>query len=233
VLKELKESLKKAQLNNDRPMRNFSHVEQESLINLLNRPKVVVIPSDKNLGPAIVDVSWYKQACLAHLKNATTYTEMTSEFDAEKCIAQLRDKVEGLADNFKLVLTDEEYKWITQTREFALMPFYITAKVHKMPVKGRPILPSKDWVMYNLSKVISSNLNQIVNKLPNVLGDSLDLIHILESDRVLCKQLKRTPYSNVWLISANVKVLYPNIPSNNGITTMQAVLQCQKCIPEQ
>lgn len=103
------------------------------------------------------------------------------------------------------------------------MPFYLLAKIHKQPVKGRPIIPTQNWVTYNLSKWLAEELNSHVVTSPYILRDSLDLIQSLELDESLKKELKGQP--EVWLLSADVEALYPNINTARGVHMITKLLK--------
>lgn len=206
-------------LPSQRVLRNYTSKEMSNLRKLLAQKDILVITADKNLGYVIVDQDWYITNSLAHLQNATSYRECTEEFNGQdkgqSTIASIYKSINNLVEKYVDVLDEDEMRWILQPKKWKPMPFYITAKVHKQPVKGRPIIPTQNWVTYNLSKWLAAELNDYVEKSNIILRDSLDLINTLESDEDLKARLEG--HKDVWLISADVDALYPNIHTPTGV----------------
>lgn len=71
----------------------FSDVDAliySTLYNLLTNPAIVIKPADKNLGLCVMDSKDYREMCLKHVTDASTYTHIVS-FDPAPCYAALKD----------------------------------------------------------------------------------------------------------------------------------------------
>ena len=78
-------------------------------------------------------------------------------------------------------------------------------KVHKQPLKIRPIVPCHSHTANHASKVLSRMLKSLLSKHET----------ILESSHVLARELRdfKVPKDKkLWLCSGDVKAMYPNIP---------------------
>jgi len=212
------------QINKTKPYNNMSIQQTENLNKLLKDPNIIIITADKNLGYVITSKDWYIQACLDHL-NSSSYKEMTEIFYNTNIINEtyntLEEKTKEAFENN--IITSEEMKWILQkpkNKPFSPSPFYILPKIHKKPVKGRPIVPSKNWITYYLSKWVANQLNPLVTNIcHDVLKDSTDLLQEI-------KNLNKTGINTAeyYTISADVEALYPSIPPNTGIQMIEKFL---------
>jgi hypothetical protein len=205
--------------------RNFNGNDMRNLQSILQRKDILVITADKNLGYVIVDQSWYIENSLVHLQSKA-FKECTEEFNkldqGASTIGAIYQDIVNLVDKHFKELGEHEIKWILQSKKWTPMPFYILAKVHKQPVKGRPVIPTQNWVTYNLSKWIAYELNEYVDKSPHILRDSMDLINTLEHDQTLKEKLAGA--KDIWLISADVEALYPNINTARGVACISKML---------
>jgi Reverse transcriptase (RNA-dependent DNA polymerase) len=208
-------------------MLNFNPIHKRRLNTLLKSKEIMVITADKNLGYVIVDVPWYIDACLAHLNNQDSYKDVTSQFlgndQGKSSINAIVKNIESLTTKFQEDLSPDELRFICHQKEWSLIRFYITAKVHKSPIKGRPICPSMTWMTFNLSQWISAELQPFVDASENILKDTTELINILESNEI--HTLIRNKPKTLWLITADVEALYPNINTESGLQQINLLLQ--------
>jgi len=191
---------------------------------LLYDKDILVILADKNLGYAVVTKSWYLEKCFDHL-NSPSYNKITHEYykgvQGKPTINHLVDSLTDLIMEYQDHLGSDEIKWILQKPkdEWQPMRFYITAKVHKKPVKGRPIVPSMTWMTFHLSEWLANQLNPLLANTEWVLKDSYDLLAAFE-------QINQTdlPYT-VKIASADVEALYPNMDINVGLTLIKNFIE--------
>jgi len=211
----------------EKPHYNWHKALKHDLIRFLDsRPNTMIILADKNLGYAIVNTDWYIQSCLSHLNNENNYEECTQIFlaqdEGKKAMDDIFSEVISLLKNYGDFLDPPEFRWIAQIHEWKLMRFYITAKVHKLPVKGRPILPSMTWMTFHLSEWIAAQLNPIALATGTVLKDTTELVNLIQSEEV-CKNIPAHSKS-IWLITADVEALYPNIDIEKGMNAIKLYL---------
>ena len=88
-----------------------------------------------------------------------------------------------------------------------LARLYFLKKMHKIPMKIRPIVSCCDRPTENLSQFIDYWLQPIMKALPSYLENSTQLVNEL-------KQLKVKP--NIILVTIDVKSLYTCIPHVDG-----------------
>jgi hypothetical protein len=212
--------------NNETQKSDFDKKIKRNLNMLLENPKTLVITADKNLGYAIVNIDWYHQRCLDHLESKS-YNNVSQNFlqndDGQTSINTIYDELKDLIDKYETSLYKEEMKWILlKPKNISPMKFYITAKIHKQPIKGRPIVPSMTWITHHLSEWIANQLNPILPTLKWILKDSNDLlrdIHNLNSN----KTLQSLP-DKINILTADVEALYPNMDISLGLTLLKEFL---------
>jgi hypothetical protein len=205
---------------------NISIKSMIGLQKLLAQPDTLVITADKNLGYVVVSIEWYIKECLAHLDKPDSYEDVTTTFmkndEGASSIEDIYTEITELVNLYQNELDKNEIEFILSRSNWKLMKFYILAKVHKKPYKGRPIVPSMTWVTYNLSSWIADQLNPYLVDHPVVLRDSTALITQLEDPAFLakCKNL-----DSIWLASADVEALYPNMDVASVITQLSIFLE--------
>lgn len=183
---------------------------------LLNEDNTLVILADKNLGYAVVTKPWYLEKCYDHL-NSPSYVKLTQEYhngiQGKSTIKYLVDSLTDLVMEYQDQLGQDEIKWILQKpkTEWQPMKFYITAKVHKKPIKGRPIVPSMTWLTFHLSEWLANQLNPLLLQTEWVLKDSYNLLTAFS--HINNTELPQT----IKVASADVEALYPNMDINTGL----------------
>ena len=192
--------------------------------NLLYDENTLVILADKNLGYAVVTKSWYLEKCYEHL-NSPSYIKKTDEYlqgiQGKSVVDFLVDSLFNLVMEYQYQLDSDEIKWILQKPKLQWEPmrFYITAKVHKKPIKGRPIVPSMTWMTFHLSQWIANQLNPLLPNTEWVLKDSYDLLASF-------KQINLTILPDTLRVaSADVDALYPSMDINTGLQLVKNFIE--------
>lgn len=173
------------------------------LLNLLADRSIRICNSDKNLGLTIVARSWYDNEVKGQLSDLTTYEPVhESEIDLHSMrlyVMNAIDQSVGKKGNEKLL----KYLLSKATKDTCKMPkFYILPKIHKDPVKGRPISPNHSWITSPASRWIAKMLLPVQEWCDTVLRDSTHLIMVIKNKTFLSKSV---------LVTMDVASLYTNI----------------------
>ena len=97
--------------------------------------------------------------------------------------------------------------------------FYITPKLHKQDIPGRPVVSSINCHTSKLSKFIDHYLQPLVKALPSYVKDTTDFKSKLENVKNTSK--------DTTLVTLDVKALYTNIPNYEGIEAVKETLNNQ------
>ena len=197
---------------------NLSFMSRKLLKTLPENKEFIIVPTDKNLGPAILEKSTYINRCLHdHLLDASTYKRLTkTEADArlEGAIYQL--KLQVSANRKKLSKADVKFfdrslqeirAGLRRLPQFRLLP-----KVHKEPWATRPVVSCVNSSMGDPSKWLDVKLQQVVRLCPCYLKDSQSLLRKL-------KHLGKLP-PTAMLVTADAVSMYTNIDTQHGLQTL-------------
>src|SRR5205085_11947418 len=162
--------------------------------------KYLVLPTDKNLGSAVVSREWYLEKCGDILRDRTSYSRvMLTEVD--RLPNDKRSLIIWLARHGTWPgITEQQRKWLVhrlpndEVDPYEGVPrFYGIPKIHKSPWKMRPIVPCHSAMQNPAAKVLSFLLKPIVQTQPYILEGSKQLAMRLD-------QLRLPPGKKVWII---------------------------------
>jgi hypothetical protein len=186
---------------------------------LPGNPNFIILPTDKNLGPSIMERDTYKTRCLTdHLSDDTTYQRLTED-EAYQRLKQAEVHFKEMIEHYQHILPESEKTYFQRCfKESRRIPqFYCTPKVHKQPWKTRPIVSCVNSRMGDLSKWVDVQLQRVVQLCPGYLKDSQSLLHRL-------KKLGRLP-RKAFLTTADAVSMYTNIDTPHGLETLSKWFQ--------
>jgi hypothetical protein len=202
---------------------NLQPAQLKRLEEIRNNPRIIVIPTDKNLGPAIMDKRDYIEHCLNdHLLNADNYTQLTEEEGSKigyNALAYLKKLT--IQDKSLFPPESPEYKYFYRSfRVRGRRPpqMYVAPKVHKdsPTLKTRPVISCVGSTMEIASKYLDYQLQRVVQLCPCYLRDSWQLLQEL-------KDLGPLP-ADARLVTADAVSMYSNIHTDHGVTSVKAWL---------
>jgi hypothetical protein len=180
----------------------------------------IITDTDKNLGITVSKHNWIVKKsqdllndinnyrCLPHneaikiLNNKCAQMEMLAEYASEHI-----DRFEGIVANFmqlKITLRGEGHHIST---------FYGIPKIHKSPVKMRPIIPCHLAIINPAAKYVSKKLKPLIHMAPTIIYRTKDLAQKLSN-------LSINPQHNWYIVTGDMVAYYPNIPLNYCIEIM-------------
>ena len=205
---------------------NLPHEIRQALKLLVNNKDIVVVPADKNLGPVILDTSEYVNATWNLLHQDSNFTEIQCEYSQYKNTIInifLRQVLNPQWIGWSKVNTEEAHHLIAYLRETThkatqLATFYCIPKIHKTPIKFRPIVPITGTLLEPVAKIVDHYLQPIVQNTHTFLKNSHEFIQ--EFDACITHgnliPIKPKPNYGVWLFTADVVNLYPSIPQEEA-----------------
>ena len=116
----------------------------------------------------------------------------------------------------KGIISKENYKYLN-AKDYKLGRFYLLLKIHKrlVDVPGQPAVSNCGTATEKLSEFVDFNLQPLVKMLPQVLKDMADFLLRLEA-------LGDVPEGAI-LSSMDVVGLYPHIPHDEGLKSIEAI----------
>ncbi|CAN0096579.1 unnamed protein product, partial [Heterosigma akashiwo] len=191
---------------------NLSARQRSSLKSLASNTELFFVPADKNLGPCVMLLDQYMSFCIEHLKDTTTYKRVHDDprSHLRTAVLDFHDELVDYAS--QLGILDSLPIIIHELEEKGLAHFYAMPKLHKTPIKPRPIVASTTAILHGLSKWVDFFLQKKVISTATHLASSSDLVSILS-------QFERKPYH--LLVSFDASSLFTNIPLQAALPAIE------------
>jgi hypothetical protein len=201
---------------------NLPPAQLKRLDEIREDKRIIVIPTDKNLGPAILDRSDYIERCLnEHLLNTDNYTQL-NEAEASRRRDQTVRRLKELTVWNKSIFPPNspayEYfmRSIYATSTRRPPQFYMMPKIHKIPTKNRPVISCIGALLETASIYIDYQLQRVIKLCPCYLRDGWQLLQEL-------KDLGPLP-AGARLVTADAVSMYSNIHTDHGVATIRSWL---------
>ena len=196
--------------------------QQRALRLLQSQKDFLVVQCDKNLGPAIIERDEYiKIAIRDHLQDHQTYRRLNQDTANRE-----RQKIKRLFDKwretFKKVLDKNEKRYLDyhrQNYDDEFSTFYVTMKVHKTPLKTRPIISTSGTLLRALGVWCDSKLQIAAQQCQCYFKDTFELKKQLEDV---------TLPPGALLFTADATSMYTNIPTNKALRRIKEYLEEKK-----
>jgi hypothetical protein len=175
----------------------------------------IILPTDKNLGPAIMERATYiKRSLSDHLNDTLTYQRL-SQHEAIAILHKAESNMQAIIMKHKLFLPEHESTYLHRVFQLdrRIPQFYTIPKVHKSPWKTRPIVSCVNSTLGYLSKWVDRQLQKIVHLCPAYLKDSQSLLSKLRT-------LPKLPPTAMFVIADAVS-MYTNINTQHGLDTLR------------
>jgi hypothetical protein len=198
---------------------NLTPYQTKLLEGLRDSDDFIVLPTDKNLGPAILERAVYtKRAFDDHLNDEKTYLRLSSS-EANDRMILIERKIRAFIDNEDFRLPKDERTYLQRSLDVKdkYAYFYLTAKVHKNPWSTRPIVSISGSITHGLGRWLDKELQPICRKLQSFISSSFDLKTELASLRI---DLSRARFFTVDAVS-----MYTNIDTDHALTVISKYLR--------
>ena len=193
--------------------------QRRALQYLRSQHDFLIINCDKNLGPAIIERSSYvRMAFRDHLSDSSTY-ERLSPAAASRASTRIRSFLSSWLARWHADLTKNERRFLRHHLDNNVHPFavfYITAKVHKSPLKSRPIVSCSGSLLYALGVWVDDKLQHAAQAQRSYFKSTFDLKKELD-DLVLPAGAR--------LFIADAVSMYTSIPTDRALNFIGAYLR--------
>ena len=243
-IKTSKHKLKKLLIANPTTMygHNKSYLYLIKLYRSINTLKanrsIIIKPTDKNLGIAIINIADYKKAGYNKLDSAN-YLKI-NDFNMDEIVKDLIRrllKLQILSTNininnldYSLPMNWTQFSFDLQYERAAhlimyyfshpdllkLCRLYLTPKVHKIPLGWREICANPKWLTSIASNSVHIMLYPLLIKLPSYIESSTELI---------CQIKDSTFNDECVLLQADIENMYPSIDTQDGLSTLHKILE--------
>ena len=201
---------------------NLTPTQRHVLSELTKRTDLITLPSDKNLGPCILERNKYIESVgNEHLLNKTNYELIPAEQTIQQLTTQRNQFLQCYETHRDTLTITAELVYFNRAispnhlNNTRVPQFYGTPKIHKPGNKTRPVVSCVNSIPEIFSKYVNYQLQKLVNKhLPTVLRDS---------DHLQAELLKQFPNGlppGAKLFSLDAVSMYSNIDTDHGLTTI-------------
>jgi hypothetical protein len=158
---------------------------KEVAMKLRNREDIIIKPAEKNLGVTVMNRDWYITTALSsdYLGDTNTYRKINQPLLIEPIINEL-DSICKQQDYLTSTKITKLYRDLISdhTREkVKLCRIYFMPKIHKVPLKLRPICASQGWITYWSSVYIHLTVFPLLRLIPSFITNSAQLVRMLDS----------------------------------------------------
>ena len=197
---------------------------QQALARRLEKNDIYkVIDSDKNCGQALIEVEYCTERSVSdHLSDTTVYRRIPKH-TAKTFVSCVENYlIEGFISKYRAnkVLSEAEATYLNRGLDKCrggIARFYTTVKVHKSPIKFRPIVSTCGTAVSVLSSWLDYQLQKLKQHISTYLKDSDDLIEQL-------KELEPLQY-NAKLITADARQMYTEINTDHALEVLKMFLE--------
>ena len=185
--------------------------QRHALDYLRSQTSLLVVQCDKNLGPAVIEREEYiKLVIRDHLSDTTTYQRL-SHHEAAVETKRLQHLLTEWIKKHKSTLTKYEHRFLRHhlaTNKEPFATFYATMKVHKHPLKTRPIVSCSGSLLAAIGVWVDDKLQKAARVQQSYFKSSFDLKQELTA-------LTLPP--GCLLFTADAESMYTNIPTDRAL----------------
>ena len=148
---------------------------------------VVVNDTGKNVGPACADKTDVIEECRRQLYEKKVYNQLTQE-EANQLIRVIKKHLSNIVNKHTIrgnCSKRESEFLLSNLNKFNIPHFYISWKILKNPIVGRPIVAGYNWILTPASIFVGHYLKKFCNKFDTILLDSFSLVKILEKNSLI------------------------------------------------
>jgi hypothetical protein len=195
---------------------NLTPIQLKALHSLQKNNHLIVKPTDKNLGPALMELKTYiKQVLQEHLLTKD-YIQLSHE-EMERMMYNLKEKLKNIITAHQDQLNKAETTYFQRSLRyhFRLPIFYGLPKVHKTPMSLRPVVSSTNSLLAVFSVWLDYKTKELLPLVDSYLKNSTTLIQTLQNLSIP---------KNALIFTADAKSMYTNIDTDIGITSIREFL---------
>ena len=190
--------------NTKLPKDNLSKEERKALTNLKKNKDITIIQADKGKCVVVMNKEQYVRETSKLLEDTKTYRPLDSD-PTKKLKGRLQRKLRALKKEGQL--DQVSYNMIYPTSDITPR-FYATPKIHKDPIKMRPIVSGINSITYNLARHLADIMKPLVGKSERHLNNSKDLVKKIQEIQLEDDEV---------LTSFDVSALFTSVPGDEVV----------------
>jgi hypothetical protein len=205
-------------------LNNLTLPQRQTLALLKGNTNFTIKPTDKNLGPVIMDTAKYIEQVLKEHLLTKDYLQL-SPTEAKHKMEDLKVTLKALLQEHQHNLSKPELIYFQRSLQlFHRLPvFYGLPKVHKSPMMLRPVVSSCGSLLSIFSTWLDFKMKELLPFIKSHLKNSTSLINDLRDLHIPQDAL---------LFSADATSMYTNIDTATALQSIEElILTHQHCLP--
>ena len=198
---------------------NILPFQHKLLAWLKEQDEYLIAKTDKGLGPCAIEFHRYIKDALVHLNDFSTYQSLTED-EAKQYCRTTHGKINSWVWKYYKVLDKDSREYIIQkTRANANDPygyFYLMYKVHKSPLKTRPVVSDCASIVHPLGKWVDTQLQPMAKSMPTYFQDSFALKELLSITSIPI---------GARVFTSDAVAMYPNIKTDIALPRIATYLR--------
>jgi len=218
TLKLLHQRLNK--VHKHKKLTNLTPLQVKTLKELKMNKEITIKPTDKNLGPAVLDTDHYiNQALKEHL--LTPAYKQLSHLEVTRATDNIKASLKELIQSNSQLLSKAELTYFERSlRTYHRLPiFYGLPKVHKQPFSLRPVVSTSGSLLAIFSTWLDFKMKELIPLVKSYFKNSFTVIEELKA---------LTIPSNALFFSADAISMYTNIDTTTGLNAMKNFIQSNR-----
>ena len=211
-MSSLEEKLMKTEISKDK-YNNLTSKERQALYDLKNDKNIVIKGADKRSAVVVWDREDYIKKAEKQLRGFDAYEEVPDDLEPLiSTIHRMIGKIRKTGD-----LKKEIIKYL-EVKDPRFARFYLLRKIHKRlnNAPGRSVISNCGYYTKDLSAFLDFHLQPLAQTVKSYIKDTNEFLNKLRS-------VPKFP-DNIILCTVAVVGLYPNIPHEEGLSTLRKQL---------
>jgi hypothetical protein len=195
---------------------NLTPLQAKTLKELKENDSIIIKPTDKNLGPALMNREDYiKQILQEHLVS-DDYLQLT-QTEANYKMETLKNTLKTTIDSSLHLLSKAEVTYFKRSLQIQhhLPVFYGLPKVYKTPISLRPVVSCINSLLSVFSTWLDYKMKTLLPLIQSYTKNSTDVIQDLKNLHLPKDAL---------IFTADAKSMYTNIDTTTGVNTFKEFL---------
>jgi len=199
---------------------NLSPLQSNALITLKNNKNITIKPTDKNLGPAVLDTKQYVGQILQEHLLTPSYRQLSHQ-EAINIMETTKTTLKNLIQATSQLLSKPELTFFERSlRSFHRLPiFYGLPKVHKEPLSFRPVVSTSGSLLAIFSTWLDYKMKDLIPLVKSYIKNSFEIIKELQN---------LTIPNNALFFSADAMSMYTNIDTPTGVNAVKSFIQTNR-----
>ena len=220
--KQLKIAIQRNMLNLRNKSSNLTDTQLHTLSLLKRSTEFVVMPTDKNLGPAIMNRNEYITQNLTEHLLTNNYQQLCNT-EAKTKLQQTKQLLKDTYNIHKKSLSQSEQNFFDRSFKIHHRTpiFYGMPKIHKTPLAFRPVVSCINSFNSIFSTWLDFKMKQLLYLVPSYIKNSTELLQQLDNVEI-------PPGAK--LFTADASSMYTNIDTTTGIDAISRLLQKHKAL---